>query len=255
MVSKVAQDEYSSLKNSLMGRRGGKEPEAAMIDERSMANVSLTRLKESKRAVEEGLANLGDAEVLLRRAIRLTSHERELLPLFRVISGTEEYPKTCAYNLLVAAVILQMNGTFDQRAKCLFQVFPSAQPGFVDRRYLLDLVTLVNEVLYRLRILPYKIAYDELESLVLRYFAEVRATSTLTQFEAKQFLSALICRSKYYSDLFGLDRHLLFSSYQLQVMNVRYVICTSTAELKICLAHFVISVWHYRFTDLQANYA
>ena len=220
MSSKVAQDEYTSLKNSLMGRRGGKGPESAAIDERSMANVSLTRLKESKRAVEEGLACLSDAEVLLRRAIRLTSHERELLPLFRVISGNEEYPKACQYNLLTIAVVLQMNGTFDQRANCFFQVFPSAQSGLFDRKYLVDSVILLNEVLYRLKLLPYKVAIEEMESLVGRFFAELRATTALTQFEAKQFLSSLFCRSKYYSDLFGLDRHSLFSTYQRQAMNV-----------------------------------
>lgn len=225
-----------SLKNSLMGRRGGNQPpDSATIDERSMANVSLTRLRESRRAVEEALACLGDAEVLLRRAIRLSAHERELLPLFRVISATDEYPKSCAYNLLIAAVILQMNGTFDQRANCLFQVFPSAQSGLFDRKYMIDLMTLMIEVHYRLRLLPFKTPPDEVESLVWRFFAEVRATSALTQFEAKQFLSSLFCRSKFYSDIFGLDQHVLFSAYQRQVMNVWQLLIKTCSRVIIRL--------------------
>ncbi len=217
----MARDEYTSLKNSLVGRRGGRGTETASIDERSMANVSLTRLNESKKAVEEALLCLGDAEVLLRRATRLISHERELLPLFRVMAGTDDYPKSCPYNLIVAGMILLMNGTFDQRANSIFEVFQPTRPGLYDKTYLTDCVSLIIEVLNKLHLFPYKLASDELESLVLRYFADTRVSVALTQYEAKHFLSSLISRSKYHSDLFGLDRHLLFSTYQRQKMNVQ----------------------------------
>lgn len=104
----VVRDEYTSLRNSLIGRRAGKENKSG-IDERSMANVSLSRLKEKQKEVEEGVLCISDAEVLLQRAMRLRAQEEDLIALFKCVSLAEdEYPRTAVFNMLVVSVSLSV---------------------------------------------------------------------------------------------------------------------------------------------------
>jgi hypothetical protein len=217
----VIRDEYTNLRNSLVGRRGAKD--SKVIDERSMAVVSLTRLKESQKLVEEGILCLNDSELLLKRAMRLSTQEAELLAVFKTMAGMDnDYPKTSPFNLLIAGIILIMSATFDQRVDAFFKVFSPADPLMLSREYLIDTVTLLVEAMYRLKLLPFHIPREEMMSLVMRAFMELnlKPSASLTQFEAKNFLHSLICRNRFFSDLLGVDRSNIFSAYQRQVMNV-----------------------------------
>jgi hypothetical protein len=207
-----------------------------------MANVSLTRLKACQKEVEEGVLCLSDAEVLLRRAIRLKAQEEDLLPLFRIVAGNEEYPASCPLNLLIAALILITSATFDQRAETFFSIFKSPLPHLFDCKYLGSAVTLLVETLSRLKLIPFRISSDELDSLVLRFLINLKlpADSFVTTYEAKQFLSSLVCLSPFYVEFFGLDHDALFSTYQRSVMNVRPPILD--LFLQYALTHVVVAI-------------
>lgn len=218
----MVRDEYTNLKNSLVGRRAGKNADAG-IDERSMASISLTRLKECQKEVQMALQCIDDAEVLLRRSIRVKEQEMRLLPLFKAVTDSEEdYPSSCPFSKLLCAIILVSSGTFDQRMDLLLHVF-QPQSSEYSRHFMLMLLASVGEVMNKLKLLPFRLPSDELNGLVSRAFIDlnIRQTSMLTRLEVKDFFKSLISRNRFLSDFFGVDRDSLFSAYQRSIMHVR----------------------------------
>lgn len=174
---------------------------------RSMVSVAETRMREAQRKVQEALDSLGDAEILLDRAVRLCQQQSDLLPLFSLIAKDVYLPSSCRLNALLVAMVVLMNGPFEQKYNILFRLFDPLCEGRVGLSFALSLFSTVQDALYLLRMLRVVATQDELVNLVTRGFMSYNlnpASDLLTEYELKNLVVSLISHSSLLTKVLGL---------------------------------------------------
>lgn len=184
--------------------------------------MSLTRLKEAQKQLEEAVMCLDDAEMLLQRAVRTREQEVGLHPLFQCLGvASEEYPSSCPLNMLFAALCTVIGGAFDQKVSLFLNLFMSTNScGVVKRKFLVDALHLLSSAARRLGLLPFRLTRDEIESLVGSALIDMRSKEEITLYQTKNVFRSLLCHNKCYSSLFGFRDEKGFSSYQRTAMHV-----------------------------------
>jgi hypothetical protein len=174
---------------------------------RSMVSVAETRMREAQRKVQEALDGLGDAEILLDRAVRLSRQQSDLLPLFRLIAHDEHLPSSCKLNALVISMVILMNGPFEQKYNVLFRLFDAECEGRVGLPFAIGLFSSVQEALYLLRMLSQIATKDELLNVVTRGFMSYGLNPSkdlLTEFELRNLVLSLVSHSSLLTKVLGL---------------------------------------------------
>lgn len=166
------------------------------------------RMRESQRKVQECLESLGDAEILLDRAVRLCKQQAELLPLFSLIAKGVHLPSHCRLNSLLIAMVVLMQGPFEQKYTILFRLFDSTCEGRVGLQFVLSLFSAVQEALYLLKMLASLTTRDELTNTVTRGFMSYHLIPTrdlLTEYELKHLVMSLVSHSAQLTSVLGLS--------------------------------------------------
>lgn len=174
---------------------------------RSMVSVAETRMREAQRKMQEALDSLGDAEVLLDRAVRLCRQQSDLLPLFRLIARDEHLPSSCKLNALVIAMVVLMSGPFEQKYNVLFRLFDAECEGRVGLAFVVALFSSVQEALYLLRLLPQGTTKEELVNVVTRgvmSYGLNPSRDLLTEFELRSLVLSLVSHSSLLTKVLGL---------------------------------------------------
>ena len=210
--------EYREMKNdfdevaqeiALAEARGtiDKAKQRRLQEMRSMVSVAETRMREAQRKVQEALDSLGDAEVLLDRAVRLCKQQSDLLPLFSLIAKDVHLPSSCRLNALLIAMVVLMNGPFEQKYTVLFRLFDADCEGRVGLRFALALFSSVQDAIYLLRMLGQLATKDELLNMVTRGFMSYNLNPTrdmLTEYELRNLVLSLISHSSILTQALGL---------------------------------------------------
>ncbi len=158
--------------------------------------------------MQEALDSLGDAEILLDRAVRLCKQQADLLPLFSLIAKDVHLPSSCKLNNLLIAMVVLMYGPFEQKYNILFRLFDSQCEGRVGLSFALTLFTTVQESLYLLKMLNSVCTKAELVNLVTRGFMSYNLIPTrdlLTEYELKHLVMSLISHSAQLTSVLGLS--------------------------------------------------
>lgn len=174
---------------------------------RSMVSVAETRMREAQRKVQDALEGLGDAEILLDRAVRLCKQQSDLLPLFSFIAKDVHLPSSCKLNALLIAMVVLMRGPFEQKYNILFRLFDSQCEGKVGLAFAMSLFATVQDALYLLRMLRVVATQDELVNLVTRGFMSYNLNPScdlLTEYELKNMVMSLISHSSLLTKVLGL---------------------------------------------------
>ncbi|KAJ1428375.1 hypothetical protein B484DRAFT_419428 [Ochromonadaceae sp. CCMP2298] len=213
-----------------------------MTEMRSMVSVAETRMREAQRHVQEGLDGLMDAEVLLDRAVRLVRQQGDLLPLFKLIACDQGLPSHCRLNALVMAMVMLMQGSFDQKYTTLFRLFDNHCEGKVSLSFCCLLLSGVQASLHLLTMMPTVATKQELENAVQRGFLSLKLdpeTDLLTEFELKDLTLHLVSHSHLLTKVLGLTNASEdMASYQRTRMSPlallqRGMIDQNTAKLRI----------------------
>ncbi len=165
-------------------------------------------MRESQRKVQECLESLGDAEILLDRAVRLCKQQAELLPLFSLIAKGVHLPSHCRLNSLLIAMVVLMQGPFEQKYTILFRLFDSTCEGRGGLQFVLSLFSAVQEALYLLKMLASMTTRDELTNTVTRGFMSYHLIPTrdlLTEYELKHLVMSLVSHSAQLTSVLGLS--------------------------------------------------
>lgn len=165
-------------------------------------------MREAQRKVTECLDSLGDAEILLDRAVRLCKQQSDLLPLFSLIAKDVHLPSSCRLNALIIAMVVLMHGPFEQKYNILFRLFDSACEGRVNLKFVLSLFNSVQESLYLLKMLTNVATSAELTNTVTRGFMSYHLNPSrdlLTEYELKHLVMSLVSHSAQLTAVLGLS--------------------------------------------------
>ena len=103
----------------------------------------------------------------------MRSQQSILLPMFSLLAQVDFLPEYCRLDLLVCAIAAMMDATFDQKCAFFLNVFDKTATGFYNANFLLQVVMLFGEMFYRLRMLPSKPIYDDVECAIQRWFMDL----------------------------------------------------------------------------------
>ena len=207
-----ARSNYNTVREELEAKQAsavGKANAKAIMELRSMVNIAETSVRECQRDLEEALDRLLDAEILLKRAIRMRKQQDELLPLFALLADKEEsgaLPSQCRLDYFAASMVIIMNGTFEQKCNLFLGIFDKAGDGFFDSKFLVKVVSLFQETLYRMNYIPCCVSVEEVQNTTERQFSDLGLhvkTDALSHYESRQFFITMITRTAALAGIFG----------------------------------------------------
>lgn len=205
-----ARVDYNQVRKELEDKQAsstGKANAKAIMELRSMVNIAETTVREKQRDLEEVIDRLMDAEVLMNRAVRLRTQQDELLPLFSLLAGaTESLPSECRLDYFAATMVIIINATFEQKMNFFLGMYDKAGDGFYDAKFLVAVVNLFQETLFRLNYLPSCSGLEEVRNTTMRQFFDLGLNSgvdALSTYETRQFLISLVSRISSIAKVFG----------------------------------------------------
>jgi len=213
-----AKNEYSEVKAEVLGDLTG-DNKAKAAQARSLLNYAEASVRAKQKELRAALESVSDAEVLLRRAIRMKHRQDRLLPLFKLLAG-EDMPRSCRFDLFFAALSVLVVGTFDVKVDMLLGLVDVNKTGFLSIQQLESIVYLYNDTLFRLKLLAMPPNLLDLHNVMFRSFFELGLSfeDKLSRYEVKSILRQMCSHSMPASLALGISKADSMGTYQRNSM-------------------------------------
>ena len=214
-----ARHEYGEVKAEV-GTALVSDNKQKVSEARSMLTFAEAAVRTGQKDLRAALEALNDAEILLSRAIRMKIRQDRLLPLFKLISG-EDMPRSCRFDLFFAALLVLVVGSFEAKCDLLFSIADNSRTGFLSLTDFYSTVYLFHDAMYRLRLFTVPPNEEDLKNVLFRSFFErgLSLQDSLTQFEAKAALAALVSPSAPAATALGIHKADAMCTYQRNKMS------------------------------------
>jgi len=211
------------------------EDRQKQLEAARLINGAETRVRERQAKVEQGVYMLENAEVLLERAIRIKAQQDELLPLFRLLA-LQEIPQFVRFDFCIAALLILINGSFDEKCSFLLQRFDLGKQEWFTSHHIAVIVNMFHEASHRLHYEQFGPNPDEVNNTVLRAFLERKLSPTglVTAYEGKEMLTHLINMSGPLGIAFGVPRSDSYCTYQRNVMSPIALLINNVVGISTC---------------------
>ena len=162
---------------------------------RSVVSVAETGIRQAQKDLNEALDGMNDADLLLKRALRIKQSQKETLPLFQLLCKDNIELSEVRLDLLVCAVTAMMDATYDQKCAVFFDTFDQQGEGLYSGNFINRVVVLFGEMFFRIGMLPASPAAEDVRDSVYRSFNDIGLhyeSDSLTLRESKRLLITLL---------------------------------------------------------------
>ena len=162
---------------------------------RSVVSVAETGIRQAQTDLQEALDGMNDAELLLKRALRIKQSQKETLPLFQLLCKDNIELSEVRLDLLVCAVTAMMDATYDQKCAFFFDIFDQQGEGLYSSTFINRVVVLFGEMFFRIGMLPAPPVEEDIRDSVYRSFKDIGLqfeSDSLTVRESKRLLITLL---------------------------------------------------------------
>ena len=154
------------------------------------------------------------------RAARIRQLQDDFLPLFNLLRENEQ-DFTCRLDWMMAALTILCNSAFEYKFNFILKIFGSEsiatlKDGYFTLPFLLKLVRVFHDMLFKLKYLPFSPNQEELQNILERgfYDRKLSINDVMTAYDVKLFLHELFFWSEAVCRAFGVIPDLRFSTYQ-----------------------------------------